>query len=139
MKKLFKLENNRRRRGISLVETVVALTIITIISAATVGLTLSSVRTETKAWDETVIYSHAESSVECFRYAEGQGGLAPMGTLLGRLDSGYVQDGNTYVLEKSNYTITVTADLTANRLTFSALSSDGEVIYEFTYDRGGAE
>ena len=139
MKKLFKLENNRRRRGISLVETVVALTIITIISAATVGLTLSSVRTETKAWDETVIYSHAESAVECFRYAEGQDGLAPMGTLLGRLDSGYVQNGNTYVLEKSNYTITVTADLTAHRLTFSALSSDGEVIYEFTYDRGGAE
>jgi type II secretory pathway pseudopilin PulG len=136
VKKLFKLENNRRRRGISLVETVVALTIITLISAATVGLTLSSVRTETKAWDETVIYNHAESAVECFRYAEGQGELAPMETLLGRLDNGYKKTDNGYVLEKSNYTITVTADFDASMLTFSAVSSDGEVIYEFTYDRG---
>ena len=63
---------NRSRRGISLVEVVVALTVIAIISSAALSLVISSASVDANSLRSTQVMMAAENVLECYRCAESK-------------------------------------------------------------------
>ena len=121
---------NRSRRGISLVEVVVALAVITIISAAALSLVISSARVDANSLRSTQITIAAENSLECYRFAESEEKFAELLEKTGD----YKKVDDAYVMTEKAYVITV--NYTNTRLTFSATDGDGEEIYSYEFDKG---
>ena len=135
MKRFF-VKRARRRCGISLLETVIALAIISVISAATVTLIVASSRAEARILNDMYITNAAENAVECFQYAENSDELL---TLLQRTDAAYAvsgEDPQRIFLTKSTYTVTVLADFVGNTVEIYATDEDGEEIYRLAYQKG---
>ena len=121
---------NRSRRGISLVEVVVALAVITIISAAALSLVISSARVDANSLRSTQVMIAAENSLECYRFA---GSDEEFAALLEKTGDYKKVDG-AYVMTEKAYVITV--NYTNTRLTFRATDGDGEEIYSYEFDKG---
>lgn len=124
---------NRSRRGISLVEVVVALTVITIISAAALSLVISSARVDANSLRSTQVMMAAENALECYRFAENKDNFADLLKKTGD----YTEDQEavgTYVLTEKAYVITIS--YTDAKLTFSATDSDGKEIYNYEFNKG---
>lgn len=121
---------NRSRRGISLVEVVVALTVITIISAAALSLVISSARVDANSLRSTQVMMAAENVLECYRFAESEEEFAALLEKTGD----YKKVDDAYVLTEKAYGITV--HYTDTKLTFSATDGDGEEIYSYEFDKG---
>ena len=121
---------NRSRRGISLVEVVVALAVITIISAAALSLVISSARVDANSLRSTQVMMAAENALECYRFAESKEEFA---ALLEKTGDYKGSDG-VFVLTEKSYTITV--NYTDMQLTFSATDSDGKEIYKYEFNKG---
>ena len=120
----------RSRRGISLVEVVVALAVITIISAAALSLVISSARVDANSLRSTQVMIAAENSLECYRFAESEEEFAALLEKTGD----YKKVDGAYVLTEKAYVITV--NYTDTKLTFSATDGDGEEIYSYEFDKG---
>ena len=118
------------RRGISLVEVVVALAVITIISAAALSLVISSARVDANSLRSTQVMIAAENSLECYRFA---GSDEEFAALLEKTGD-YKKVDDAYVLTEKAYVITV--NYTDTRLTFSATDSDGKEIYKYEFNKG---
>lgn len=71
MKKLISKLRNKDRRGFTLAEVVVALTIIVLISGASVMTFAVQARVEAKTAQTFEATNIAENAIECFRYAQG--------------------------------------------------------------------
>ena len=113
------------RKGISLVEVVVALTIISIISVAAFSLILSSMDLENNIMRDVEISASADDVLDCFIFAKTEAEFAKSIAVLG-----YVKYPNLYLLEKGSYNITVTyieADGTT-KMTFEAWDSNGTIL-----------
>ena len=121
---------DRSRRGISLVEVVVALAVITIISAAALSLVISSARVDANSLRSTQVMMAAENVLECYRFAENDGDFADLLQKTGD----YKGSDGVFVLTEKSYTITV--NYTGTKLTFSATDGDGEEIYSYEFDKG---
>lgn len=123
---------NRSRRGISLVEVVVALTVIAIISSAALSLVISSARVDANSLRSTQVMMAAENVLECYRFAENGEEFAALLEKTGD----YKGSGGVFVLTEKSYTITVTVNYTDTQLTFSATDSDGKEIYKYEFNKG---
>ena len=130
MSRRINVKRNRSRRGISLVEVVVALTVITIISAAALSLVISSARVDANSLRSTQIMMAAENALECYRFAKSAEEFA---ALLEKTGDYKGSDG-VFVLTEKSYTITV--NYTDAQLTFSAADSDGKEIYKYEFNKG---
>ena len=130
MSRRINVKRNRSRRGISLVEVVVALTVITIISAAALSLVISSARVDANSLRSTQVMMAAENVLECYRFAESEEEFAALLEKTGD----YKKVDNAYVLTEKAYVITV--HYTNTQLTFSATDSDGKEIYKYEFNKG---
>lgn len=126
--------DRRLKRGFTLVEVVVALTVISIITGAALSLVLFSSKAETKNFRSLCVVNDAENAVECFRFATD---ADTMYQALRMADSAYTQapEGH-FVLEGEGYTATVMADFNTNTLDFSASDRDGNIIYQISFTKG---
>ena len=114
------------RKGISLVEVVVALTIISIISVAAFSLIMSSMDLENNIMRDVEISASADDVLDCFIFAKTEAEFAKSIAVLGYMSSAT----GTYRLEKGSYNITVTyieADGTI-KMTFEACDSNGTIL-----------
>ena len=123
---------NRSRRGISLVEVVVALTVIAIISSAALSLVISSARVDANSLRSTQVMMAAENALECYRFAESEEEFAALLEKTGD----YKKVDDAYVLTEKAYVITVNVNYTDTKLTFSATDSDGKEIYKYEFNKG---
>ena len=130
MSRRINVKRNRSRRGISLVEVVVALTVIAIISSAALSLVISSARVDANSLRSTQVMMAAENALECYRFAESKEEFA---ALLEKTGDYKGSDG-VFVLTEKSYTITV--NYTDTQLTFSATDSDGKEIYKYEFNKG---
>ncbi|MBE6943364.1 MAG: type II secretion system protein [Ruminococcaceae bacterium] len=143
-------ENMRSRRGVTLVEVVIALVVIGIISVATLTVIFSSVQIENKTVVAMDVRNQAENAIECFRFAKGD-----KETFIACLNQTTVGDepdfenteANTlvYVLDKGGYTITITVEAnkdpetnalmenTVAAFIFEAAYENGDMIYSFSF------
>jgi prepilin-type N-terminal cleavage/methylation domain-containing protein len=120
----------RSRRGISLVEVIVALAVIAIISTAALSLVISSARVDANSLRSTQVMMAAENALECYRFAENEEEFA---ALLGHTGD-YIEADDSYVLTESSYAITVKYE--DDSLRFTAIDSDGKVIYDYEFNKG---
>lgn len=132
MKKSFIMKNSKR--GISIAEVMVALAVITIVTAATVTLMITSANAENKAADAVHIVNTAENVVACFRFAENDEEFFEAVKLL---DPNFKNARkNEYILEKSCYTVTLNVDYSTGMLNFLATDENGNSVYSFFYGGG---
>lgn len=127
-----KLRNLRKlltdRRGISMAEVVVALTVVVMVTAAAISVVIASIRYEAKYVNETTALSYCESAVECVRFADSD---ETLGKMLEKLDDEFQEtESGIYMLEKEGFTVTVEADFDNDEFEISAVKTNGVTIFE---------
>ncbi len=120
----------RSRRGVTITEVVVALVIIGIISSAALSLVMYSVNVEKDSFSVVEAKIAAENTLACFRYAENEDEFVEA---LSKTDSYETQDDGSLLLSGNGYTVTVKADYSENYFEYTAVKSNGEEIYSFSY------
>lgn len=148
-------ENIRSRKGISMVEVVVALVVITIISLATLSVVFVSAKVEAKTIVSMEVRNSAENAVECFRFANGNKEIFIACLNETVADNGFRNSEEkplVYMLDKGNYTITITltekiendtetGDVISRVTEFYYIAEYKESgkIYDFTFQNGGEQ
>ena len=113
------------RNGVSLVEVVVALAVISIISFAAFSLILSSMDLENDMMRDVEISAAADEALDCFIFANDEGDFSEvMCTYLG-----YAKEDEKYRLDKGNYVIEVTYSET--QMDFKAKDENDNIIFKF--------
>ena len=105
------------RRGFTVLEVVIALTVITIVSASAFALIHSHLKLEKQSVQSIEATNIAENAIECFRFANGDAAKfettyeAVIGEELNAIDGGYEytdDNGLTVKFEIENRKITIT-------------------------------
>lgn len=120
----------RSRRGISLVEVIVALAVIAIISTAALSLVISSSKVDANSLRSTQVMMAAKNALECYRFSDRED---EFGELL-RKTGDYIEADDSYVLTESSYVITVKYE--DDSLRFTATDGDGKMIYDYEFNKG---
>lgn len=118
----------RKRRGVTMVETVVAMTVIVIISIA--ALTAISATANVNARDEATFQARtdARNALEVFRYASDADDFKNNMNFQFRSPT---QSGNTYTVDYGWCTLTVTAEFDPSpKFTARAVGNTGDVLFE---------
>lgn len=137
MKKSIKKTGLRCRKGITVAEVAVALVIISIVSAAAVGMALSSVKVEANFVAVTQTQTSAQNVLDCFRFSDDADTFLQALQKLGNYT--FNAEENAYVLTAKNMTVTVKASFSPKNLEYTAAKPSGEEIYAFTFPlEGGA-
>ena len=142
-------KNIRSRKGISMVEVVVALVVITIISLATLSVVFVSAKVEAKTFVAMEVRNSAENAVECFRFANGDKDIfrktlnLSVGVDETVQASAWEEVENGYSYNAGRYIVTITLNKDENdklvSFTYEAKDSAGKDIYEFTFTNGGEQ
>lgn len=119
----------RRRRGITMVETVVAMTVIVIISIA--ALTAISATANVNARDQASFQARtdARNALEVFRYASNADDFKDNMAFQFKPATPSA-DKTTYTVDYGWCTLTVTADFVQSRFTARAVNNKGDVLFE---------
>lgn len=124
----------KSNRGISIMEVVVAILVITIISVATTSLILNSAKKEKANARAIEIASFSESTIESFRFYDN---YAEFFNQIKELDGTATEKNGSIVVEKGDYTIAITVDSLYNNILINATDEGGESLYSLSYTRGG--
>lgn len=128
----------KRRRGITLLETVIALAVIMLVSSAGVSVAVIFSKAEAKNLAQAQAASYGESVVECFRYCENN---AEMESSLALLDGEFYRvsarenGDHVYRLEKKSFVMTVISDLTHNKLEIQIVDNSGNEMNKMNYEK----
>lgn len=133
------------RRGISMAEVVVSLTMIVMITAAAISVVVASIQFETKYINEVTALRNCESIAACVRYADSDETLASLLKELGFVphDAEDAEGKYTYTMEadaddpnlhkytlvQGSYKIILKANFTTNKYDISAVNENGDEIY----------
>ena len=125
----------RCRKGMSMVEVVIALVIISVISAAALSMIMMSVNVEADAVRSVEVAESVDNAIACFRFAENHE------TFLQALQktAPYEQDPenpNRFLMKASGFTVAIL--FSGDQFEYTAVNADSEVIYTFTYAKGSA-
>ena len=130
------------RKGFSLLEALVSLTVVVIVSIATVSLMLTSARLDGENMRSFEAHNQAENAVECFRFAESENEFlqAFAKSLQTPVEEGelptFEEIEGQNVFSQNGYVVTFTAlDFGNNKFAYTA-SENGVEIYTFIYENG---
>jgi Tfp pilus assembly protein PilW len=111
----------RDRRGISIAEVVVAMTMVLIITGAAISVQIASTRADVAFRDKYRALTGCENAVECLRFADGNEELLS-DALVG---AGFTNDNGIFALENGSHRVTVAME-DENYV----VKYNGEVIYK---------
>lgn len=135
MSRRIRMKKLSARKGISLTEVVVALAVISIISAAALSLVISSANIEADVVRTMNVSAAADDVLDCFRYADNN---EEFEATIQKLDGYQTTGDGQYVLNKPNYVIVI--KINGNNLSFEAVKckdgEKGESIYSYEYTKG---
>jgi len=124
VKKLISKLKEKSRRGFTVAEVVVALTIIVLVSGASVLTFATQARVEAKTAQTFEATNIAENAIECFIYA---GGDAEAFETAFNENSGYTLEGDgPYTVTKGGVTATITIE--NERMEITVANSSGEIL-----------
>lgn len=140
------------RKGFSLLEALVSLTVVVIVSIATITLMLTSARLDGENMRSFEAHNQAENAVKCFRFAESENefldAFAKSLQTPVRMDVesagesapetlGFVKnDEGKWTFEQDGYVVTFTElDFAGHNFEYTA-SENGVEIYTFQYKNG---
>ena len=133
----------RNKKGISIAECVIALTVITVISFAALSILLSSVSAKKAAVSRAEAQSFAESAFECFKASDNEAEFtanmqfAENVTLTGSESEGFTR--YTYQCEEDQYTAILDVKYSENErseLNIKVLDKNEKEIIAFSYEKG---
>lgn len=136
---------NNKRKGYSLVEVVIALSVIVVVSITALTIVLSSIATKTAAINKGEAQNFAENVWECFKVSNNEEDFLSnvsfaTSAVLGEGqidDSGYT----VYTYQSEEYKFTAIINIkysTTARSEFAVeiVDKDGDSIVSFTYEKG---
>ena len=129
MKKFVK----KLKRGISLVEVIVSIFIITLISASATTIILTSAKNEQVSLIDTQIALATETTIECFRFAED---IDEFYSVLYLADNDFSKQDSTITLNKEGFSLDIMADFTAKQIVITALDAKGQELTSVSYKKG---
>lgn len=138
-----KTKSTQKKRGVSIVECVIAMLIITIVSVAAVQTAATTMKITTNALRDFECRNLCENAIECFKIEEDADDFAAFltGTLSLTEDNGAQEAGEDRVFTRTDHKIGIRIAWNAdfNTLTVSA-TRDGakKPIFQAEYRRGGA-
>lgn len=127
------------RRGVSLVEVVVALVVISVISAATMSVLMNAVTQENKSAITLEVKNTAENAIACFRFADGEEGAFIEYLNRTVAEEEFTKQNGSYVFSAEGYTITITMLTEQVGFSFRAVNGNDKELANFTFTNGGAE
>lgn len=126
--------NEKKKRGFSLMEAIIALAIIVMIGGATLTLVLSSVKVENATAAKMNAVNEAQNAVECFRYAsDNAANLEELLKKAGVMEENAAFKNGNYTVEKVGYTLTL--EIEDDKKITATATNGGELVYELTYTR----
>ena len=136
------IHQKRSRRGFTIVELVVTLTIIVLVSAISIGVVAVNNKTYGETIDMIEATNIAENAVECFRFAVNNGGgVAAFENAFNRTGASLQKqdepkDGYTdsYKVNVDDVVVEIDIDTATNTITVSASSeTDANLLEPITY------
>jgi prepilin-type N-terminal cleavage/methylation domain-containing protein len=125
-----KVNSIKNRRGFTVVELVVAITIIVIVSATAIGL----INTQNKIHQQTMqtveATNMAENAIECFRVTSGE---AEFKVAYAKTFTDKARPTDLLNFETNGMTVTIT--ISENTLTFKAVAAGDKIILEKSYTK----
>lgn len=125
--------SKKLKRGISLIEVVIAVFIITLMSAAATTLILTSAKNDQKNIRYTQIALSTKATVDCFRYAED---IDDFYSALILTDDDYVKSNDLITLDKGSFSLSITSDFLSNQITITILDGKGQELSVTEYKKG---
>ena len=124
---------NKLKRGISLIEVVITIFIITLISASAVSLIITATKNDQNNIRDTEIALATKTVVDCFNYATNFEEFSETLSLVDLVDDND-QDGNKITLSKQNYRLVI--DFTNANVTIKAFDNEGNELSKVIYNKG---
>ena len=118
----------KSRRGISMVEVVVALTVIVIVSAAALSLITAHTHLEARTAQTIEATNIAENAVECFRFDSTEEGFK----------DAFLQTGVSYDETEGVYTsgsLTAEIEILGNTITVVVKNASSDTLVDVTYTK----
>lgn len=130
---------NKNKRGYSLVEVVIALTVIVIVSISAISIMLSSITTKQHAINKSYAQNFADNVWECFKAADTEEDFIFLVGLSKDAEVSLINDTKyTYESTKNKFKAKITVAYDSRpTLTIEVTESDGDKIISFKYTKGG--
>ncbi|MBR2902954.1 MAG: hypothetical protein IKC38_07105 [Clostridia bacterium] len=119
------------RRGVSIMETVVAMVVIFMVTSAAISIVSSSLMVDTRACMTMEVSIAGQNARECFRFAETPEGFLE---LLQRVGEYNEAEHGVYTWDADQCVISVVVD--GDTMTFEAASHGGQLIDSFSFTKG---
>ena len=123
----------KNKRGMTLLETVVALALLAIISVVSISVSVMSIKSEEKNIQATEIAIICENAVECFRFDSDPNKFKDLFEKTGENLSKGEKSDNVFTIEKSSYSVTIT--IVEQKISIVATGKNGAEIYSLEYVR----
>lgn len=114
----------KKCRGFTVAEVVVALTIIVIVSGASMTLIAMQARNEVRAVQTIEATNIAENAIECFRYAQDTEGFVNAFNLPEKMPD--LSGNGPYTVTKDG--VTVNIKIVENKIEINAINAKGDTI-----------
>ncbi len=132
-------KRNSLKKGISIVETVIALAVIAMVSVMAVTVSVTSIKTEQKSLRDFEIRSLCETAIECFDFADdcnNFGNLFVVATDVLGFNENVEENYYEFIVTKENFKmiLKITRD-TFSTINIVAKDIDDVEIYQQTYTK----
>ena len=125
----------RSRKGMSMVEVVIAMAIIAIISASALSMIMMSVNVEADTEISVEVAESVDNAVACFRFAQTKEDFLQALQKTAPYEENPENPGE-FLLQARGFTVTIL--VSQDEFAYTAVDSDSEIIYSFTYAKGSA-
>ena len=127
------------KKGVTLLETVIAIALLAIISVVAVSVSVSSIKSEEKNIQAMEISFIAENAIECFRFADNNDKFIEVLNKTTDSEHPFTEDEiegkKCYIYKKSAYKVVIVADYGTNTIQITAKDKNGNEIYSLKYKR----
>ncbi len=123
------------KKGATLIETIIAITILTIVSVMAVTVCVSSINAEERTLRDMEIASISSTAVDCFRFSDTEEELL---SFLQQAEADFVlvdTISKFIKLEKIGYTLTLIFDTDFSILTVEAIDNSNRQIFNLVYTK----
>jgi type II secretory pathway pseudopilin PulG len=134
----------KRKNGYSIVEVVIALSVVVIVTASALSIALSSIAARKNAINKSYAQGFADNVLECFKAVNSYDEFISLVSFAEGVDLNEYKNadgGYTYRSEKRKFTADITVDYDSKRpvLSVYVTDKDGDEIISFSYKKGGVK
>ena len=127
----------KRNRGFSIMETVIALVVIVLVTAAALSITMAAISARVKMSNYSEAQDFAHNVLECFKAADGEDEFRQNVEFAGYEDMSGAASTYTYDVE-NKFKAEITANFTTGKfeITVTEFEKIDKVIIKFDYTKG---